>query len=241
MIKERPILFSGPMVRAILDGQKTMTRRVVKWRDLTPGLNLNFTGLHAYSYTPSTHTLEARVRNGWERRSSPTPCPFGKPGDQLWVRETWAEVPRHEPQTDEDLPWRKDGRILVHAADPQWDGARPFLCADGCLRWAKPQKWRPSIFMPRWASRILLDITDVRVERLKSISEADAQAEGAEPTPFDHGSAADRGLDYMPCMEINHPHRNGFALLWEQINGKGSWTANPWVWAITFKRAEVPA
>lgn len=168
---DRPILFSAPMVRAMLAGTKTQTRRVAKPKR---------------SIEPMTDE-----------------CPYGQPGDLLWVRETWA--------------WygcERDPREVLYRADtsnlPESHG-----------------RWRPSIHMPRWASRITLRVTGVRVERLQDITEVDAIAEGAQPFR-------------LPC----HPQRetlrhvDGFALLWESINGAGSWDANPWVWVVEFERVQ---
>ncbi len=177
--KERPILFSAPMVRAILDGSKTQTRRIFKGTTEHKGpYNLDYMEAH-------------RQASGWGRI-----CPYGAPGDRLWVRETWA-------------PW-SDG--LGCADESSWvlyraDTTRP-----------EPNRWRAPMAMPREASRILLEITDVRVQRLQYISDDDARAEG-----YDRSHA-------FP--------REWFALLWESINGDGSWNANPWVWAITFRRLQ---
>jgi len=174
-MKERPILFSAPMVRAILDGSKTQTRRVVK--DAQPaGI-----GLCHWSKTGWAHL---QLSGGCSCQT--VRCPYGIPGDRLWVRETFngnAEVGYAYRATEPDM--------------------------NGC-------PWRPSIFMPRAASRILLEITDVCVQRLQKISDEDARAEG-----YDRSHA-------FP--------REWFALLWERINGTGSWHANPWVWVITFQR-----
>ena len=229
---ERPILFNSPMSRAILDDKKTQTRRVVKWRDLQPGLNLGFSGLKVFSDVPNLFTLESQARNGWESRSSPTHCPMGQPGDRIYVRETWAEVARRQPLTDEDLPMRQDGRIVVYEADPHWHGARQFLCGDGCIRWARPDRWKPSIHMRKGDARIWLEVTSVRVERLQSISEADCTAEGIA---YDSGEG---GVFYLPGLGgcSSDTATGAFQKLWESTGG--DWNANPWVWAITFKRVE---
>ena len=179
-MKERPILFSGPMVRAILDGSKTQTRRVAKEFDEMPNLD--------------------GILQRFPRQNG---CRHGSPGDRLWVRETWA----HE-RDGTGCP--DDTGVLYRATDPGWDDEGTGL------------RWRPSIYMPRWASRITLEITAVRVERLQSISEADARAEGVTPNAFEQTSDNWGGVLYRR--------------LWEQINGPGSWHANPWVWAITFQR-----
>jgi len=195
-MKERPILFSGGMVRAILDGSKTQTRRVVK--DAQPaGI-----GRCHWSKTGWAHL---RLSGGCS--CQPVRCPYGTPGDRLWVRETFA-------QGVEGCP----GGISYRADhfDPKGDGP------------AHPMKWRPSIFMPRAASRILLEITDVRVQRLQEVSADDCRAEGhpadwsRSPDPEVHNDAA----------------RDWYMDLWQSINGSDSWHANPWVWAITFRRLE---
>ena len=173
--KERPILFSAPMVRAILDGSKTQTRRVAKEFNGMPNLDGI---LRRYPH-----------QNG---------CPYGKPGDRLWVRETWA----HE-RDGTGCP--DDTGILYRATDPGWDDEETGL------------RWRPSIYMPRRASRILLEITDVRVQRLQEIGDEDARAEGCEPFAYP---------------------RDRFQGLWDTIHGSGAWHANPWVWAITFRRIQ---
>jgi len=194
-MKERPILFSGPMVRAILDGSKTQTRRTFKG-----------TTEHKGPYNPAC--MEAHQQaNGWG-----SICPHGTPGDRLWVRETWAVQHGFDAWTPRHIP---RGARIYYSATADLKGP----CGVGGLR------CRPSIFMPRWASRILLEITDVRVQRLQEISEGDARAEGAI------GALNDSiGDNWCAC--------EAFAALWESINGPGSWHANPWVWAITFQRLE---
>ena len=177
-MKERPILFSAPMVRALLAGTKTQTRRVIKPRHLA------FFNQDA-----------AAMLSDWNER----PLPYGKPGDRLWVRETWHDA---SSSLHSCALYRADG------IDLHWD------------------KWTPSIHMPRWASRITLEITSVRVERLQEISEADAQAEGWTRRP-------EVSTDPQVHKEAA---RDWFMDLWESINGPGSWDANPWVWVIEFKR-----
>lgn len=147
-MKERPILFSAPMVRAILDGTKTQTRRVVKHRHLA------FIGGKGQENDPSAWGFGAGVQN----ESYRLVCPYGIPGDRLWVKETW------HPGGPEN---NHDG-VIYRATDPGWDDSGSGL------------RWRPSVFMPRWASRITLEISSVRVERLQDITEEDARAEGAE-------------------------------------------------------------
>ena len=214
-MKETGLMFKAPLVRAILEGRKTQTRRALSDRTLQL---LEYGSIAGECYELPTsgaiHPNDVAYYNSF--------CPMGKPGDRVYVRETWAEIPRHQPQTDEDLPMRKDGRILVYQADPEWDGSRNFLCADGCMRWAKPDRWRPSIHMPKEFARIWLEITSVRVERLQSITEADCIVEGAAG-----GHGAIPGYQYS-ATPIEH-----FRHIWESTGG--DWAANPWVWVIDFK------
>ncbi|MDK1845545.1 MULTISPECIES: hypothetical protein [unclassified Klebsiella] len=198
-MKERGMIFNGEMVRALLSGRKTQTRRPIKWKQT------RFTEIGERedgSKWPWSEDAE-HACDFWH------PCPFGAVGDRIWVRETW----------------NKYGGLLTYRADHDWidDMRKETVCT---------AKWVPSIHMPRWASRILLEITDVRVERLNSISQEDAQAEGLEltgwrPTYSDPDSGG----------EVMTPYDN-FAQLWESIYGDESWKANPWVWVISFKRVE---
>lgn len=210
-MKETGLMFKAPLVRAILNGQKTQTRRIAM-TELTMGrdslLEPHRGRKHAGVYLLPEHAKEAVVL-----------CPYGKPGDRIYVRETWAEIPRPLPLTDESLPMRKDDRIIVYKEDPDWDGARSFLAADGCIRWAKPARWSPSIHMPKHAARIWLEVTDVRVERLQSISEEDAKAEGVDAAKY---------------LGLDRAYARAFSELWETTGG--DWAANPWVWVIDFKR-----
>lgn len=202
-VKERPILFSGPMVRGILDGRKTQTRRVVAMTKQEPLENVTW-GYTVFTL-PGYISMRARHANG-EYGESFVKLKYGKPGDQLWVRETWYDdfgVDRSEieVQLREGVYYRADGEAHDQFED-----------------WAD-LKWRPSIFMPRWASRITLEITNVRVERLQDISEEDAKAEGVE------------GLEVYPTV------RGQFARVWEKINGKKHpWESNPWVWVVEFRK-----
>lgn len=219
-MRERPILFSAPMVRAILAGEKTQTRRVMKHqpqRVVVPGVG------------PLLAIKQPRGQNRWlwpnARDEVIASCPYGKPGDQLWVRETWFREPHPSDLglTYEDMPhtwaWAcaKAGQYLFRADD----GAE--IAIDG-------RQWRPSIHMPRVASRIELEITSVRVEQVQAITEADAQAEGV-------GKDSDWWFDYlMPSTQCCTTARGSFQTLWESINGSYSWNKNPWVWVVEFKR-----
>lgn len=187
----RPILFSGAMVRALLDGSKTQTRRIVK--DLPPW--------------PITEICHDAGGTGKWMPNGPAPsgtgmaaghwrlCPYGQPGDRLWVRETFCDL------DDGEFEYRADGEC-----DPN-----------------VVPRWTPSIHMPRAASRILLEIVSVRVERLQDISEGDAWAEGVDKAEALSMACADGATA-------------AYSALWQRINGAGSWEANPWVWVVEFKR-----
>lgn len=222
MTKERPILFSAPMVRALLAGTKTQTRRVLKLR---PGFDFEERDdgrLWPWAEHPDH---EADV---W------MPCPYGQPGDRHWVRETFFAWGRWETRYS-----AKKGRDEWHFLDMTEGSGRKYLYAADNANYAAnlganqgrgvyPGWWkRPAIFMPRAASRILLEVTDVRVERLQSISREDAQAEGLKQTATGSWLPG-------PC---DHPEW-AYHQLWDQINGEGTWDTNPWVWAITFRRVE---
>ncbi|MBV7686438.1 morphogenetic protein [Klebsiella quasipneumoniae subsp. similipneumoniae] len=200
-ITERGMIFNGEMVRALLDGRKTQTRRTVKPQPDEDGLAKVTNG-------PWVDTSERNYR-----------CPFGAAGDRIWVRETFQG-----PLFDYDLmdsyckdptPFEKP-EFCVYKADGV--PAPEFYDADDELHCC----WRPSINMPRWASRILLEITNVRVERLKSISDGDAIREGCSTADMKSGD----------CVA------DVLARLWASIYGSDSWNANPWVWVIEFKRVE---
>jgi len=195
-ITERGMIFNAEMVRAILDGRKTQTRRPVKFPVIDKNMGCELAGNELAG--------ELAAGNYWN-------SPFGKPGDRIWVRETFSTVPDHDEPAG--------CSALLYAAD----GNGPY------------GKWTPSIHMPRWASRILLEITDVRVERLSSISEEDARAEGVPP-------AGDLLPDYpdtylTPAGDFATA-KVAFQRLWQSIYGDDSWQANPWVWVIEFKRIE---
>lgn len=206
-MKERPILFSAPMVRAILGGNKTQTRRVVKPQ---PGTQMESVLQHN--------------RPEW-------PCPYGNPGVRLWVRETFADL---------------RGTGIEHRSDPSGPLQRYAFAAD-CLPGSYRDqarrdfgvKWKPSIHMPRAASRITLEITGVRVERLSDCSETDAIAEGIERCEDGVGWRRGPVSGDIPNTATRTAFpKLAYQSLWESINGTGSWDANPWVWVVEFKRVE---
>ena len=202
-VKERPILFSAPMVRAILEGRKTVTRREVKKQAALDCLAAGFEP--AFLALPGNADL----------------CPYGKPGDRLWVRESWQADSQVDCVAPREL---SHGEPIRYPAD--WDFRQP-----GCAM-IRPGKIRPSIHMPRWASRILLEITGVRVERLQDITEDQAKAEGVR-LYTDHAELGDwwhvEGIETYSADP-----RKSFELLWSSVGG--DWNANPWVWVVEFKR-----
>jgi hypothetical protein len=195
MMKERPILFSTEMVRALLDDRKTQTRRVIKPQPVSlPGF---WNKLH---YASESHWIKGALLN----------CLYGVAGDRLWVRETWRRNEWSGRISTKDGGIKETGLVNIEYRA----GGNLFKTPIG--KTPEPSdKWRPSIFMPRWASRITLEITDVRVERVQDITEADAVSEGLE-------------------------RREHFIRLWDKLNEKRgySFDSNPWVWVIEFKRVK---
>ena len=201
-MKERPIIFSAPMVRAILAGRKFQTRRVVKPKVVARAIMYG--------------VMSGGPGPGFDLGS----CPYGQPGDTLYVKETFQPL-----WTDADKPrdWKTGNGFHVN-----------YPATDGVTEWHDENRGlvttcMPSIFMPRWASRITLEVTGIRVEKLQDISEEDAKAEGMtlrNPRDIsgDHGNAGYLISEFMG--------------LWESINGPGSWDANPWVWIVEFRRVE---
>ena len=230
-VKERPILFSGPMVRAILSGAKTQTRRVIR----SPRLPvLASEPDHMWSLGGSKVGYRYRVGigndEGWRYEESSRDmvscCPYGKPGDRLWVRETWALVYADEEEADDWPSHRAIPKSSPGMGWQVWHRAGHLWERDS--REDNGFRWRPSIHMPRWASRITLEITGVRVERLQDISEENAAAEGVGPGYMPNSLGSTTCAGYRPM----------FARVWRDINGPDSWAANPWVWVIEFKRIE---
>ena len=225
----RPILFSAPMIRALLDGTKTQTRRVAQVTDdsCKPGFIRPLAGVTPRR--PESHVSY---------------CPYGGPGDLLWVRETYCI----EHEIDGNTPPHSDGRPTqinadafagdgehawrqphYRATDPEPELAYEYGTCARCLAAEPHAHWKPSIHMPRWASRLTLEITDVRLQRVHEISEADARAEGAAPASI---SPADNGAPYV----------HAFRGLWDSINAaRGhAWADNPFVWALSFRVVETP-
>jgi hypothetical protein len=254
-MKERPILFNAPMVRALLDGSKTQTRLAIKRQPEPPRAIYSSPGADT-KITPSLVRCENGMGVAWRFEMSKITsdkgstmkvsvmdhepvrmvCPYGNPGDRLWVREAFAIETTQDYEGDPGIEpalgpvkWEDDdGYRLI----PRYRASEP-----GTMLMIAPSekdeigmRWKPSIHMPRWASRILLEITDVRVERLQDISETDALAEGI----------VRQRDDGFGLTDTTHYHsadpRMSYWSLWEAINGPGSVESNPWVWAVSFKR-----
>lgn len=255
-MRERPIIFSGHSVRAIIEGRKTQTRRIVRashfprsWRACCRDVGV------------STALLEMYFAGRWEER----PFPYGRPGDHLWVRETWAPVGcSHDAPgafwgPDRDLHVADRGpddqwQAIVYRADTTPAEYEMHRLRDGSLY---DGPWNSPIHMPRWASRLILEIDEVRVERLQDITEEDAIAEGAIFTDYGRKCFHEgQTLETCPAPDATHPQRDGwsmepttssdeclgsprmaFANGWNRINGKRpgcAWADNPWVWVISF-------
>ncbi|WP_341541186.1 hypothetical protein [Klebsiella grimontii] len=249
---ERGMIFNGEMVRALLDGRKTQTRRIVKGAD----------GAVKFCKEWDINGEEIFVLLGEKDHTGMNPvlgaisCPLGAVGDRIWVRETWGVVSHELDEDGRIQSWTPDRPATAIHEMPFGNGyysGHAIYAADGNFTWGDDDGyedgrscWKPSIHMPRAASRILLEITDVRVERLNAISPEDAESEGLERTNFT-GFGDEPGLPSYPEPDVyfdplkkqwkEYPPE-AFAGLWESIYGEGSWQANPWVWVISFKRVE---
>ncbi|EBR5151922.1 hypothetical protein B5W64_20520 [Salmonella enterica] len=212
-MNERGMIFNAEMVRAILDGRKTQTRRPVK--NVRPDNCLTIHPATATRNGAHTHVMDA-PKHGL--------CPFGAVGDRIWVRETFGWQIRRDPLGG-------TGEFRVYRATTP-DAVR-YQTASGEVA---PMKWVPSIHMPRRASRITLEITDVRVERLHSISERDALREGLFQLPASGRYCVQPGMQYFGMA--SHSAKEVYSWLWASIYGEESWVANPWVWVIEYKRVE---
>ncbi|ENK5063638.1 hypothetical protein AB3T43_002711 [Klebsiella variicola] len=228
-MREKGLIFNSEMVRAILDGRKTQTRRIMK---LQPKPSKSRPG----DFWFSSKKLESMVHvSDLAPGNSPIAdyhlfiqehcCPFGAVGNRIWVREAFRV---HSRATDV--------ATLVYKASERnsWTEQTHRVPVAVCNKPATPEKWTPSLHMPRWASRILLEITDVRVERLNAISEEDARAEGI----IDGGCLNCGEPEPCGCANPEPDATDAFAYLWQSIYGQENWNANPWVWVISFERVE---
>ncbi len=233
--KERPVIMTAESVRAILAGTKTQTRRVAKARDpiemIGPRGTQDDPASWGYFFDgPAQHgwmVLERGRNEDFDGGRVSIPCPYGDIGDRVWIREGFALAPLClEPNPEDQDDWS-----VVYRA--HWDGSLWRSSLDDDANDVKPP-WRSPLYMPRWASRIALEITEVRVERLQAINEDDARSEGVErdTEPCDHTR--------ILCEEIGclgPTYRSMYAERWDAINGKrAAWSSNPFVWAISFRR-----
>lgn len=228
-MKERQILFSAPMVRAKLDGRKTQTRRICNPQPVSVGSLGKRRVYRDEEFKRAWETIKGTGECDQDRD-----CPYGQPGDRLWVKETFYAYGRWETRFDAAKgrdAWHfvdmtiESGKQYRYAAD-MGDNGTPERGKGGVVRWWK----RPAIFMPRVASRLTDEITAVRVERLWNISDADAIAEGI--ARYENHTF---GLD-DPAACMGPSATVAYMRLWEHINGPGSWDANPWVWVVEFRR-----
>jgi len=223
---DHPILFSAPMVRAILEGRKTMTRRVMKIQPPNDGKEYQ-----AMRILDGDKRNIGKIRWIKEQRIvagvPPFSCPFGVIGDRLWVKETWKPVPETAYRLSPGAEY------VINPSDPH--EAAIYKC--GWELSPGSGHWKPSIFMPRWASRITLQITNIRAERVQDISHDDAIAEGV----CEYCSECRNGTPDQPCEGCGayNKAREAFIKVWDSINGKKPdrcWDANPWVWVVEFER-----
>ncbi|EGG5217153.1 hypothetical protein VY487_004498 [Salmonella enterica] len=211
-MKERGMIFNAEMVRAILDGRKTQTRRPFDWKR-QPAMEM--AERDDGSLWPWAEDCE-RGGDIWFA------CPYGEIGDRIWVRETWQVIHDHIDESSH-VEYRTYAPSIPKEKDRYWHTVYAEHFGDES-REDRGFPWRPAIHMPRWASRITLEITDVRVERLRGLSEEDAKSEGIIPSAG----------GVLPGWE----YRINFRDLWMDIYGTDNWEANPWVWVIEFKRVE---
>jgi hypothetical protein len=252
-MNDHPILMSGPMVRALLDGSKTQTRRIVKPQ---PTKDADLVNLR-WEISPEGYQHFCRTDKWWDESGNCTDediitCPYGKSGDSLWVRETWQ---LHSRATDvAKVVYRASER----ASHTEFHEFVPVSLIGNTQPKPFQQGWRPSIHMPRWASRMTLELTEVRVERLQEITEEDAKAEGMFFTDYGrkcfHRASPPQDVGDCPAPQEHHPQRDGWMWdrttssdqclgsarsaywnLWNTINSADSWNADPWVWVLSFR------
>ncbi|HFO2431561.1 TPA: hypothetical protein ACHJFN_002511 [Klebsiella pneumoniae] len=237
-MKERGMIFNGEMVRAILDGRKTQTRRIMKPQPEPCPRGGHWWPSNVFKTMLHVEEEMQNGKGGWGGLVGDA-CPFGDVGDRIWVREAYrfpASLDDVSPTgvgemavaTGYRKPWAPTFYEFTGTFSDGWKGFEtPPKVSDA-------GKLRPSIHMPRWASRILLEITSVRVERLNAISEEDARAEGI----IDGGCLNCGEPEPCGCANPEPDATDAFAYLWQSIYGQENWNADPWVWVIEFKRIE---
>lgn len=224
---ERGMIFNSEMVRAILDGRKTQTRRIMKVQPENSELGLRRVVESKNGIDDGKYFWSQSDATGLKSRSKPFACPFGTVGDRIWVREAFRV---HSRATDV--------ATLVYKASERnsWTEQTHRVPVAVCNKPATPEKWTPSLHMPRWTSRILLEITNVGVQRLQDISSGDAVREGICQLPASGRYCLSPGDQYFGGA--SHSAKEVYSWLWSSIYGEESWKANPWVWVIEFKRVE---
>lgn len=229
-ITERGMIFNAEMVRVLLDDRKTQTRRIMKPQPEPCPRGGHWWPSNVFKTMLHVEEEMQNGKGGWGGLVGDA-CPFGDVGDRIWVRETFQgplfDYEQMESYLEDSSKFEKP-EFCQYAADGK--PAPEYYDADDNLR----HGWRPSIHMPRWASRILLEITDVRVERLNAISEEDARAEGI----IDGGCLNCGEPEPCGCANPEPDATDAFAYLWQSIYGQENWNANPWVWVIEFKRVK---
>lgn len=228
MTKERPILFSTPMVQAILDGRKTQTRRTRgleeinknpdDWKEGTTTQLCRFWDADKEEDPNPIDIRYGFIFNGNGNQELYIPCPYGKPGDRLWVRETWQITNFLHPSNE-------NYGYVYKASENGKDWQ------ENTEEW----KWKPSIHMPKAAARIWLEVTDISLERLQAISEEDAISEGIKPIWINDDSSCNKFKNYINNGKDSLSPKDSFRSLWESINGAESWDRNPWIWVVKFK------
>ena len=221
-MKYIPILMSTPMVQSILAGRKTMTRRTIKSR--------HESGLLQVSRRKIDGQVASIESLDWGERNCEKDiiCPYGQPGDVLWVRETFQQW-NYPTKPPFKYVYKADGFVKRYGA---WERDVKGKMHDT----ERIEKWQPSLFMPKAACRIFLEVTNIRVERLQDISESDAVSEGIQPTEWGYVNYLIDGFYY----NAKNKAKESFRTLWQSINGKESWDKNPFVWVVEFKQIEKP-
>ncbi|HDZ0760539.1 TPA: hypothetical protein RRT58_000400 [Klebsiella pneumoniae] len=242
-MKERGMIFNGEMVRAILDGRKTQTRRIMKPQPEPCPRGGHWWPSNVFKTMLHVEDEMQNGKGGWGGLVGDA-CPFGAVGDRIWVRETWGVVSHAFSDDGLMIDWVPDRPATAIHEMPFGNGyysGYAIYAADGDFTWGDDDGyedgrscWKPSIHMPKAASRILLEITDVRVERLNAISEEDARAEGI----IDGGCLNCGEPEPCGCANPEPDATDAFAYLWQSIYGQENWNADPWVWVIEFKRVE---
>lgn len=229
-VVERGIAFTGANVLSVMAGLKTMTRRMCK------AAKLHDSG-EEYRDDDGWPLFDASIDGCGDVRCL---SPWGAAGDRLWIREAYAVAQQYNKLPPRSLKPRGMTVLYTAGGSTSW-GETGEWAHDPSYPEAHPAwkgKARPAMFMCRWMTRALLDVVSIKVERLQDISEADARAEGAAPASTSGFSTSELALLPWPLQEGEFPYRNGFAMLWESINGPGSWRRNPWVWCVEFKLSE---